>query len=131
MPSLFTQIVKGDLPCHKVAETKEFLAFLDITPVRPGHTLVIPKKEVDYLFDLDDETYIGLNLFAKMVAKALKTAVPCTRITTAVIGLEVPHAHIHLIPTNVMADLNWDAAARKKMPDAELAALAAKIHAVL
>ena len=131
MPSIFSKIVAGEIPCHKVAETKDFLAFLDLTPVRPGHTLVIPKKEVDYLFDLDDETYIGLQLFAKLVAKAVKAAVPCVRVTTAVIGLEVPHAHIHLIPTNAMADLNWDPAARKKASDVELAEMAAKIHAAL
>ncbi len=131
MASIFSKIVAGEVPCHKVAETKDYLAFLDLTPVRPGHTLVIPKQEVDYLFDLDDEAYIGLNLFAKMVAKAVKAAVPCLRITTAVIGLEVPHAHIHLVPTNVMADLNWDPAVRKKASDAELADIAAKIRAKL
>lgn len=130
MASIFSKIVAGEIPCHKVAETKDFLAFLDIRPFRPGHTLCIPKKEVDYLFDMDDEAYIGLNLFAKQVAKALLKAVPAQRIGTVVIGLEVPHAHIHLLPINSLADMAL-VADRPEAPAAELAALATKIHSHL
>jgi len=107
MPSIFSKIVSGEIPAYKVAEDEHFLAFLDISPLTEGHTLVIPKKEVDYLFDLDDDTYSGLHLFAKKVAVGLKKAIPCVRIGTAVIGLEVPHAHIHLIPMNDMRDVNF------------------------
>src|SRR5471030_2149684 len=107
MPTIFSKIVSGDIPAYKVAETLEFLAFLDISPLAEGHVLVIPKKEVDYLFDLDDETYAGLQIFAKIVATGLRKAIPCKRIGVAVIGLEVPHAHIHLIPMNSVSDLNF------------------------
>src|SRR5688572_6702242 len=100
MASVFTRIVNGEIPCYKVAETEEFLAFLDVFPLAKGHTLVIPKKEVDYLFDLDDELYQRLQLFAKKVAEAVRKAIPCKRVGVAVIGLEVPHAHIHLVPLN-------------------------------
>jgi len=100
MASIFTKIVKGEIPSYKVAESDDYYAFLDINPVMKGHTLVIPKKEVDYIFDLDDETYIGLQTFAKKVAIAIKKVVPCERIGVVVMGLEVPHAHIHLIPMN-------------------------------
>lgn len=116
MASLFSKIVSGEIPCHKVAETNEFLAFLDIQPVAPGHTLVIPKKEIDDIFELDDETLMGLHLFAKYVAQAIKKVVPSTKIGVSVIGLEVPHAHIHLIPINGLGDMDftkvrptWDA----------------------
>src|SRR6201995_3079462 len=105
--TIFSKIVVGEIPAHKVAETSEFLAFLDINPLAVGHVLVIPKKEVDYLFDLDDETYTGLQIFAKIVATGLRKAIPCKRIGVAVIGLEVPHAHIHLIPMNSVSDLNF------------------------
>lgn len=98
MASIFTKIVQGDIPAYKVAEDDNYLAFLDISPVAKGHTLVIPKKEVDYLFDLDDQLYSGLQLFAKKVATGLKKAVPCKKVGVLVLGLEVPHAHIHLIP---------------------------------
>jgi histidine triad (HIT) family protein len=98
MASIFTKIVNGEIPAYKVAEDENFLAFLDISPVAKGHTLVIPKKEVDYLFDLDDQLYAGLQLFAKKVAKGLKKAIPCQKVGVLVLGLEVPHAHIHLIP---------------------------------
>lgn len=108
MPTIFSKIVKGEIPCHKIAETDDFLAFLDIRPLTKGHTLIIPKEEVDYLFDLKDETYIGLHVFAREVARALKAAIPCQRIATAVIGLEVPHAHIHLIPIQTMDDCNFN-----------------------
>lgn len=105
MASIFTRIVNGEIPAYKVAEDENFLAFLDIFPVAKGHTLVIPKKEVDYLFDLDNEHYTGLQLFAKKVAEGLKKAVPCQKVGVMVLGLEVPHAHIHLVPMQTEADL--------------------------
>jgi|SRR6185437_1208805 len=105
--TIFSKIVAGEIPAYKVAETVEFLAFLDINPLAEGHVLVIPKKEVDYLFDLDDETYVGLQVFAKIVATGMRKVIPCKRIGVAVIGLEVPHAHIHLIPMNNVSDLNF------------------------
>ena len=107
MESIFSKIVAGEIPAHKVAETSEYLAFLDINPLTVGHLIVIPKKEVDYLFDLDSETYVGLMMFAQIVAVGLKRAIPCERIGLTVIGLEVPHAHIHLIPMNTMDDMNF------------------------
>lgn len=107
MASIFSRIVAGEIPAHKIAETDDFLAFLDITPTTTGHTLVIPKKEVDYIFDLDDELYLGLMSFAKTVAAAVKQAIPCKRIGVSVIGLEVPHAHVHLIPLNSMANMDF------------------------
>ena len=107
MPSIFSKIVAGEIPAYKVAESNEFLAFLDISPLAEGHLLVIPKKEVDNLFELDDETYTGLMIFAKIVATAMKKAIPCNRIGVTVIGLEVPHAHIHLIPINGLLDMDF------------------------
>ena len=107
MPSIFSKIVAGELPCHKVAETNEFLAFLDINPLSKGHTLVIPKNETDYLFDLDDPTYKGLMLFAKKVAIAIKKVIDCKRVGVAVVGFEVPHAHIHLAPINGLYDIDF------------------------
>ncbi|MEO0582000.1 MAG: HIT family protein [Bacteroidota bacterium] len=107
MASIFTKIVNGDIPAYKVAETEDFLAFLDIRPRVKGHTLCIPKVEVDYVFDLDDERYIGLQIFAREVARALEKTVPCKRIATAVLGLEVPHAHIHLLPINSMQEFGF------------------------
>ena len=127
MASLFTRIVKGEIPCYKIAETEDFLAFLDINPLTKGHLLCIPKQEVDYLFDLEDELSLGLQLFAKMVAKGLKEAVPCERIGVAVIGLEVPHAHIHLVPMNSMDDLNFANERVKLTPD-EFENIAAEIR---
>ena len=105
MASIFTKIVNGEIPAYKVAEDENYLAFLDIFPVAMGHTLVIPKKEVDYLFDLDDDLYAGLQLFAKKVAAGLKKAIPCEKVGVLVLGLEVPHAHIHLVPMKHEADL--------------------------
>lgn len=105
MASLFTRIVNGEIPAWKVAEDENYLAFLDIFPVAKGHTLVIPKREIDYLFDLDDETYIGLQLFAKKVAAGIRKAIPCQKVGVMVLGLEVPHAHIHLVPMQSEADL--------------------------
>jgi len=107
MASIFSRIATGEIPCHKIAETDQFLAFLDIAPVTKGHTLVIPKQETDYIFDLDDELLAGLHIFSKKVAKAIEKVVSCERIATAVVGLEVPHAHIHLIPINSMSDMNF------------------------
>ncbi len=107
MPSIFSKIVAGEIPCYKIAENDHYLAFLDVFPLKKGHVLVIPKQEVDYIFDLDNDAYDGLMLFAKTVALALKQAIPCNRIAMSVIGLEVPHAHVHLIPMNTMNDVNF------------------------
>ena len=128
--SIFSKIISGEVPAHKVAETADFLAFLDINPLAEGHVLVIPKKEVDYLFDIDNETYAGLMLFAKIVASGLKKAVPCRKVGVSVIGLEVPHAHVHLIPMNAVSDMNFS---REKLkPSAEeLSATAQKIREAL
>lgn len=126
MESIFSKIIAGDIPSFKVAETLEYLAFLDVNPLTEGHVLVIPKKEVDYIFDLDSETYVGLMMFAQIVAAGLKKAIPCQRIGVSVIGLEVPHAHIHLIPINSMDDMNFS---RPKLSftEEELEAIAEKI----
>jgi len=105
MAGIFSKIVNGEIPAYKVAEDENYLAFLDIFPVAEGHTLVIPKKEVDYIFDLEDDTYIGLQAFAKKVAVGLKKAIPCKKVGVLVLGLEVPHAHIHLIPMQNETDL--------------------------
>lgn len=107
MASIFTRIIKGEIPCYKIAENDKFFAFLDINPLVAGHTLVIPKQETDYIFDLEDETLGEMMVFAKMVAKAIRQAVPCLRVGVSVIGLEVPHAHIHLIPLNSLSDTNF------------------------
>ena len=107
MASLFTQIINRDLPAHIVAEAENYIAFLDIHPLAKGHTLVVPKKEVDYVFDLDDEILAGLMLFAKQVAQGIQKVVPCLRIGMAVVGLEVPHAHLHLVPLNDLYDIDF------------------------
>ncbi len=107
MSNIFSKIVAGDIPCYKIAETKDFLAFLDINPLAEGHTLVIPKKETDYIFALEDNNLADMFVFAKKVAKAIEKNVPCKRIGIAVIGLEVPHAHIHLIPINRVSDIDF------------------------
>jgi histidine triad (HIT) family protein len=107
MPSIFTKIVNGEIPCYKIAETNEFLAFLDVNPNTKGHTLCIPKKEVDKIFDLDEITYNGLMSFSRKVAKAIENTISCERIGIAVIGLEVPHAHVHLIPLHSMEDARF------------------------
>lgn len=107
MATIFTKIVQGEIPCHKIAEDDKYLAFLDISPLAKGHTLVIPKQEVDYIFDLEDDVLAGLNVFAKKVAKAIDRSVECKRVGVAVIGLEVPHTHIHLIPINNIGDVNF------------------------
>lgn len=128
MASIFSRIVSGELPAYKVAEDGKHLAFLDITPLVEGHTLVIPKKEVDYIFDLPDNELAALHVFAQRVAKAVKAAVPSKRIGVAVIGLEVPHAHIHLIPMQKVADMNF-ANPKIKVPEARMQELAAAIAA--
>lgn len=125
MASIFSRIIAGEIPCYKVGEDEKNFAFLDINPMAPGHVLVVPKKEVDYLFDLDDEDYVALELFARRVARAQKEALPCKRIAEAVLGMEVPHAHIHLVPINSEADMNF----RNKisLPGEEMASIAARI----
>lgn len=107
MPSIFSKIIAGEIPCYKITENEDFIAFLDAFPLKKGHTLIVPKKEVDYIFDLDDETYSALLAFAKETAIAIKKAIPCSRIGMCVVGLEVPHAHIHLIPINSASDMNF------------------------
>lgn len=126
MASLFTKIVEGEISGHKVAESDEFLAFLDINPLVHGHVLVIPKKEIDYIFDIEDPLYINMLLFAKVVAKAIKLAIPCKKVGVAVIGLEVPHAHIHLIPMNNVADMDFSKPKLKPL-ETELSDTALKI----
>ncbi|MBN1463174.1 MAG: HIT family protein [Paludibacteraceae bacterium] len=105
MATIFTKIINGEIPCYKIAEDERFFAFLDISPLAKGHTLVVPKVEVDYIYDLDDDTLAGLHLFAKKVAIAIKAVVLCKRVGVAVLGMEVPHAHIHLVPLNKETDM--------------------------
>jgi histidine triad (HIT) family protein len=107
MAGIFARIASGEIPSYKIAEDDRFFAFLDINPLAKGHTLVIPKQEIDYLFDMDEEMYIDLWQFAMKVAKAIRQVVPCIKVGVAVIGLEVPHAHIHLVPMNTMDDINF------------------------
>ncbi|MBK6263761.1 HIT family protein [Marivirga sp. S37H4] len=130
MPSIFTKIINRELPGHIVAENDNFIAFLDIQPLVHGHVLVVPKKEVDYIFDLDDDTFSGLHLFAKRVAKAIDKAVECKRVGVAVIGLEVPHVHIHLVPMNKMEDINFSKP-KLKPSEKELKEMARKIISAL
>jgi histidine triad (HIT) family protein len=130
MPSIFTRIINREIPAHIVAEDAQYIAFLDINPLVLGHTLVVPKTEVDFIFDLDDQTLAGLNVFAKKVALGIKKAIPCKRIGVAVIGLEVPHTHVHLVPMNTMGDLNFT---RPKLNPSkeELAFAAEKIRSAI
>ncbi|MBT33755.1 MAG: HIT family protein [Thalassobius sp.] len=130
MASIFTKIVNGEIPAHKIAETDKFLAFLDVFPLREGHTLVIPKQEIDYIFDLDDELLAELMVFSKKVAKAIKSAIPCKRIGTAIVGLEVPHAHQHLVPLDSIDDINFTRPKLKPTQE-ELKATAEKIRSFL
>ncbi len=130
MPSIFNKIINREIPGHIVAENDHAIAFLDIRPLTKGHTLVVPKQEVDYLFDLDDEAYTQLNLFAKQVAIGLKNVISCQRIATAVIGLEVPHAHIHLIPINSMSDANFSNP-KLTISEDEMTHIAAEIRAAV
>ncbi|MGQ1787315.1 MULTISPECIES: HIT family protein [unclassified Saccharicrinis] len=117
MSTIFSKIVKGEIPCYKIAEDDKFFAFLDINPLQKGHTLVIPKDEVDYIFDLDDDTLAGLHVFAKKIAKALDKAVECKRVGVVVLGLEVPHAHIHLVPLQGEGDINFSNPKLKFTPE--------------
>ena len=126
MSTLFTKIVKGEIPCHKVLESDKFLDFLDIMPIKKGHVLVIPKVEVDYLFSLEDDLLGEMMVFAKQVAKKIERVFPCNRIGVTVIGLEVPHAHIHLIPINALDDMNF-AKEKLNLSAEELASIASKI----
>ena len=126
MSSIFSKIVNGEIPCYKVAEEDNFLAFLDVNPLVKGHILVIPKKEVDYIFDVEDELLAELMVFAKKVALKMKKVLPCERIGVTVIGLEVPHAHIHLIPINNIDDMNF-AKAKLNMESAEMSEIANSI----
>lgn len=130
MASIFSKIVAGEIPCYKILEDDKHLAFLDVFPLVKGHVLVIPKQEVDYYFDLDDNAITALNLFAKKVALALKKAVPCLRVGVAVVGLEVPHVHIHLVPLNQMDDINFSNP-KQKFSSEEMEAIAANIRQYL
>lgn len=127
MASLFSRIAAGEIPSYKVAETDRYFAFLDISPVQAGHVLVIPKNEIDYIFDIEDEEFAGLHLFAKKVANALRRAVPCVKVGVAVIGLEVHHAHIHLVPISNDGDLDFTK--KKTLPESEMKAIADAIAA--
>lgn len=129
MASIFSRIIAGEIPCHKIAENDQYFAFLDVFPCAVGHVLVVPKQEIDYLFDLSDELYTGLMAFAKQIEPAIRKAVPCKRVGVAVIGLEVPHAHVHLIPMNSMSDMNFHN--KLKLSQEELAETAAKIRSFL
>jgi len=126
MASIFTRIINGEIPCYKVAEDNNYFAFLDINPLTKGHTLVVPKKEVDYIFDLDDETYTGLMLFSKKVARAIEKEIPCKRIGVVVLGLEVPHVHVHLVPMNTMEDINFKKP-KMQLTSEEFSSIAEKI----
>ena len=128
--TIFTKIVKGEIPCYKIAEDERFFAFLDISPLAKGHTLVITKQQNDYIFDLDDDTLGDMMVFAKKVAKAMKQVLPCQRIGVAVIGIDMPHNHIHLVPINGVGDLDFKAP-RVKLTSEEFADIAAKISAAI
>lgn len=130
MSSVFSKIITGEIPAYKIAEDDNYLAFLDINPLAEGHTLVIPKKEVDYIFDIEDSSYQDLWLFAKKVAHAVGKAIPCERVGVAVLGLEVPHAHIHLIPINQVSDIDFSRP-KLKFPEDEFRKTAEKIKSEL
>lgn len=126
MATIFSKIIKGEIPCYKVAENEDFFAFLDINPLRAGHTLVVPKKEIDYIFDLDDNYLGAMMIFSKKIAEAIESAIPCKRIGVAILGLEVPHAHIHLVPMDSMEDVNFKNP-KLKFTSEEFKAIADKI----
>ncbi len=128
MPSIFTRIINREIPAYIIAEDEQFISFLDVNPLVKGHALVVPKQEVDYLFDLDDKTLAELHVFSKKVAQAIEKVVPCLRIGVCVIGLEVPHAHVHLIPLNAMGDINFSRP-KLRLDKEEMAAIAEKIRA--
>lgn len=128
MASIFSRIAAGEIPSYKVAEDADHFAFLDINPVHPGHVLVIPKKEVDYIFDLEPEEYSALMLFARRVAKAIRRAIPCRKVGVTVIGLDVPHAHVHLVPMDQGDDMNF-CAPKLTLPEEQMKEIAARIAA--
>ena len=127
MPTIFSKIINGEIPCYKIAENDEFLAFLDISPLEKGHTLIVPKKEIDYIFDLEDDLLANMHLFSKKVARAIQDSVPCLRIGVAVIGLEVPHAHIHLVPLHSLGSMTFTKE-RINLSQAEFAEIAQSIR---
>ncbi len=129
MPTVFTKIIQGEIPSYKVAEDEDFIAFLDINPNAKGHTLCVPKVEVDKVFDLDETTYLKLMNFSRKVAKALEKAIPCKRVGVAIIGLEVPHVHVHLIPLNQMSDMDFSK--KIKLTSEEFEALVIDIKAAM
>ena len=118
MATIFSRIIQGEIPSYKIAEDEDYYAFLDINPLAKGHTLVVPKKEVDYLFDLDDDLLAGMMVFSKKIARAIGKAMPCKRVGMAVLGLEIPHAHIHLVPINDIGDINFNKPKLKLTPEA-------------
>ncbi len=126
MATIFTKIIKGEIPCYKIAEDDNYFAFLDINPLRAGHTLIVPKQETDYIFDLDDKYLSGMIIFSKKIAAAIKDVFPCNRIGVAILGLEVPHAHIHLVPMDNMEDINFKNPKLKFSPE-EFKEIAARI----
>ena len=130
MASIFSKIIKGKIPCHKIAEDDKYFAFLDIAPLAKGHVLVVPKREVDKYFDLTAEEISGINIFAKRIAQAIEKAIPCKRVGVAIIGLEVPHAHVHLIPLNSVEDINFEKE-KLKLEKEELEEIAGLIQAQL
>lgn len=129
MATLFTKIINGDIPCYKIAEDENFIAFLDINPNAKGHTLCVPKKEVDKLFDLDDTSYLGLMLFSKKIAQAIEKVIPCNRVGISVIGLEIPHTHVHIIPINEMKEMTFTH--KVKLSETEFNEIAKKIREAL
>ena len=129
MPSIFTRIINGEIPCHKLAEDERYLAFLDVRPACRGHALVIPKQEIDNVFDLPDDLLAGLLVFAKPVARAIRKVIPCKKVGVMVVGIEVPHAHVHLMPINAVAEMSF--ANAKPVDPASLAPLAAEIRAAM
>ncbi|MFD2555965.1 HIT family protein [Sphingobacterium tabacisoli] len=131
MSTIFSKIISGKIPAYKVAESNDYLAFLDISPLTPGHVLVIPKTETDYIFDINDDEYMGMWVFAKIVAQGIKKVFPCRKVGVAVVGLEVAHAHIHLIPLNEVSDMNFEKA-KLSLPTEEMTKIADEIrHAVV
>jgi histidine triad (HIT) family protein len=130
MATIFTKIINGEIQCYKIAENDNYFAFLDINPLRTGHTLVVPRRETDYIFDLDDNNLAGMMIFSKKIAAAIKSAYPCNRIGVAILGLEVPHAHIHLVPMDTMEDINFRNPKLKFSPE-EFKDIADKIRSKL
>ena len=126
MATIFSKIINGEIPCYRVAENDDYFAFLDINPLRAGHTLVVPKRETDYIFDLEDHYLSGMMIFSKKIAIAIKNVIPCNRIGVAILGLEVPHAHIHLVPMDTMEDMNFKNPKLKFSPE-EFSEIAAEI----